>query len=500
MDKLLIVDDEINEFKKALEEVLDKYELSYAVNGEEGMKIVDKDPSISLVLLDIRMPPLFAKIKEREGVEVLKRIKKAKPDLPVIMLTVLSDVDLIVETIQEGAYHYITKPPDLKKLVTLVEKALEHGRLKGEVAHFRQVIDVRDWVETSRGRYKSRTSFGEIIGSAETMQDVYNKIEKVSQVDVTILIRGLTGSGKELVASEIHRRSRRKKKPFIPINCSAIPENLLESELFGVIANYPGLHNKQALTGKFVLANGGTVFLDEIADMDPRLQSKILRFLQDRRVTPLGAKETRAVDIRIISATNKNLEQLREEKKFRDDLYYRLNVICIDLPALKDRKEDIPLLCQHFLTRYNKEYHKNIARIAPAALSKLQEHEWPGNVRELENAIQKAVAMAEGGVLVVDELESSQPSSGTVDVESLWQSVKDKSLIIDDLTTFRNKYGSEVLKGILKRAIKEEKDLREAGRLIGFIPESGDEDRYDNLRQWMRRLGLSKKMVLKDRW
>ncbi len=498
MDKILIIDDEINRFKKALEEVLDKYELSYAVNGKEGIKIIDKDPSISLVLLDIRMPPLFSKIKEREGVEVLKRIKKVKADLPVIMLTVLSDVDLIVETIQEGAYHYITKPPDLKKLVTLVEKALEHNRLKGELVHFRKVIDVRDWVETSRPEYKSRTSFGEIIGSTEIMQDVYNKIEKVSQVDITILIRGPTGSGKELVANEIHQRGPRKKKPFIPINCSAIPGNLLESELFGVIANYPGLHNKQALTGKFVLADGGTAFLDEIADMDPGLQAKILRFLQDKRVTPLGAKETQTVNIRIISATNKNLEQLREEKKFRDDLYYRLNVICIDLPALKDRKDDIPLLCQHFLTKYNKEYNKNITRISPKALSELQEHHWPGNVRELENAIQKAVAMAEGDVLVINELvESGPPSSGTL--EGLWKSVKDKSIVIDDLTAFRNKYGSGVLKEILERAIKEEKDLREAGRLIGFIAETGDEDRYDNLRQWMRRLGLTKKIVLKDR-
>lgn len=496
-EQILIIDDEIKTFGKALEEILDAYELSFADLGTKGLDIVRKK-RISLVLLDMKMPSAFGKDPQKEGIAVLKEIKKLRPELPVVMLTVSSDVELVVEAVKEGAFYYLLKPPDRSKLISVIEKALENSRLKDELTHLKNVVKVRDEVDSFKGTKGMRRSFGCIIGQSEAMQAVYRKIEKVSPIAAPILVKGPTGSGKELVASEIHALSGRKG-PFVPINCSAIPDALLETELFG--------YEKGAFTGadssrkgKFEYAHKGTLFLDEIGDMPLLLQAKLLRVLQDHTVAPLGKNEPVRVDVRVISATNRNIEEMMKEGKFREDLYYRLNVISIEMPPLADRPEDILLLVEHFVKKYAKEYGKKAVRPEPELIERLTGHPWPGNVRELESVVQKLIAMSETEVLTASglRLEEAQPcrvqEPGTAD--ELWDAILRKSVKIEDLTDFRNTHGSRVLEEIVSRAIEKARDLKEAGIIIGYIPEDDQGEKYANFRQWVSRLGLSKKRIL----
>jgi DNA-binding NtrC family response regulator len=342
-----------------------------------------------------------------DGLEFLKYIKKANPDCIVIMITGHATVNAAVSAMQMGAFDFISKPikDDLVKLS--VNRAINFAKLRDENASLKENL-------------KERQDFNKIIGYSDCMKKVFDTIEKVSNSDSTVLITGESGTGKELVAREIHFKSDRKNQPIIPVNCGAIPEDLLESELFG--------HEKGAFTGairnrigRFELAQGGTIFLDEIGDMSPSLQVKVLRVIQEKQFERIGGVKTINVDIRIITATNQNLEKAVADKHFREDLFYRINVIPINLPPLRERGSDIQILANHFLVHFNKLKKKNIERITPEAINHLMRYNWPGNVRELQNLIEMLVVMKEEGEISVDDLPakirntpSGNVGSGTI--------------------------------------------------------------------------------------
>ena len=346
--------------------------------------MIDND-LFDLVLLDIRMPKL-------DGISALKKIKTIAPETIVIMITAYASAETAIKAMKEGAYDYITKPFRVEEIKLIISHALEKKTLQKENFLLKQVV---------RDRYH----FGNIIGQSPKMEALYDLLEKVSPTKTNILVTGESGTGKELVAKAIHYNSPRKEKPFVTLNCGAIPESLIESELFG--------HMKGAFTdaiamkkGLFEVADEGTIFLDEISDLPLLMQVKLLRVLQDKEFKRVGGTEDIRVDIRIISATNKDLEEAVKEKLFREDLFYRLNVIQLKLAPLRERKEDIPLLANHFLKKYSEELNKNIIKISPEVLQILLHYDYPGNVRELQNIIERAVALESDQELTAHHLGS----------------------------------------------------------------------------------------------
>lgn len=380
---ILAVDDE-TDFTDTLSSILTKQEYSVdtSCSGYEALQMLSIRP-YDLVLLDLTMPLI-------SGIDTLKRIRKIDPGLPVIILTGDSRVGTVVDAMKLGAYDFFPKPLDWEKLEIAIKNALITKELRGEVSRL-------------KGQLKSKYSFERIIGNSKTMQEVFRSLERVIETNVTVSIQGESGTGKELLARSIHFNGRRKQKPFVAVNCAAIPESLLESEFFG--------HEKGAFTGaiarrvgKFEQADGGTIFLDEIGDMPYSTQVKILRVLQERRFQRVGGTETVEVDVRVISATNKNLEEEMKQGNFREDLYYRINVYPIFVPPLRRRREDIPALAAFFLEKFNKEYHRKIKAILPQTLDYLMNYEWPGNVRELENILERSFLHASDGVLAAEHL------------------------------------------------------------------------------------------------
>ncbi|MDZ7725566.1 MAG: sigma-54 dependent transcriptional regulator [candidate division KSB1 bacterium] len=395
IDKPLIyvVDDDKN-IGKMIEASLrkeGKYEIKTILSGEACLKrIQDEVPDLALV--DIQMPGI-------DGIETLRKIKEMYHDLPVIMMTAHGTIERAVDSMKLGAYDFFTKPISKYRLQVTVQNALLNSSLKKEVNELRSEL-------------KDKYALSNIIGQSGVMQDVFQSVEKVVDSNVTVLIQGESGTGKELIARAVHYHSqKRADKPFVAVNCSALPESLLESELFG--------HEKGAFTGasgkrigKFEQANGGTIFLDEIGLMSPATQSKILRVLQERELERVGGSELIHVDVRIISATNKDLEAEVKEGTFREDLFYRISVFPIKLPPLKDRKEDIPHLAAYFLKKYNQQEDKAIEAVSPDALELLMAYHWPGNVRELENAIERAVVLSNGKEIVANDLPPAVKSLG----------------------------------------------------------------------------------------
>lgn len=373
--QILVVDDDKN-ICKMIEINLKKeksYEVSIATNGEACLKIVRESPP-DLVLLDIQMPGI-------DGIETLKRIKEVNQKIQVVMMSAHGTIEKAVQSMKLGAYDFITKPFASDRLMVTVQNALTTYALKQELEELQKEL-------------KSKYQFENIIGQSGVMQDVFRAMEKVVNSNVTVLIQGESGTGKELIARAIHYHNKqRSNHPFVAVNCSALPESLLESELFG--------HEKGAFTGatnrrigKFEMAHGGTIFLDEIGLMTPATQAKVLRVLQEKEFERVGGNELIKVDTRVIAATNKNLEEAVKKGEFREDLYYRIAVFPIKLPPLRDRKEDIPLLAAHFLNKYAQREGKELEGITPEALELLMAYHWPGNVRELENAIERAVVLA----------------------------------------------------------------------------------------------------------
>lgn len=381
LSAVLVVDDEpsvLITFQTILEGL---YKVLIAQSGKQALEILAKE-SIALVFLDIKMPDM-------DGMQILRKMKEYDENLAVIIATATNCTKKAVQSMQLGACNYITKPFDLDEVVTVAEKAMEQAALINEVTYLRS--------------QRESARFDNIIGKSKKMREVYRIIEKVTKNDATMLICGESGTGKELIARALHFSGLRSKKPFIPINCGSIPDNLLESELFG--------YEKGAFTGAvgqklgmFEFANEGTLFLDEISSLKLEMQAKLLRALEEREIKRIGGTKIIKVDVRIISATNTDLKQEIKEGRFRKDLYYRLNVIPLHLPLLKERKEDIPLLVEHFLLIYNKAFRKQIKGFTSEALECLTAYAWPGNIRELKNVIERLVALKDSGIIEAKEL------------------------------------------------------------------------------------------------
>jgi DNA-binding NtrC family response regulator len=378
---VLVVDDE-SAVLETFENILDgRFEVLTARSGKEALDKITKE-SINLVFLDIAMPDM-------DGMQVLRKIKEYDKNLSVIMATATDSARNAVEAMQLGACNYITKPFDVDEVIAVAQKAIEQDRLLREVVYLRS--------------QREEIRFENIVGKSKKIREIFAIIEKVIQNDATILVSGESGTGKELVARAIHFNSPRKQKPFIPINCASIPENLLESELFG--------HEKGAFTdatnqklGMFELANEGTLFLDEISGLRLDTQANLLRALEEREIKRLGGTKIIRVDVRIISATNIDLRQAVQEGKFRQDLYYRLDVVPIHLPPLREHREDIPLLVEHFLQRYNQVFRRKIEGLTKEALEYITTYDWPGNIRELKNVIERLVALKDDGVITPKDL------------------------------------------------------------------------------------------------
>lgn len=397
---ILIVDDEKAArygMKKLLEK--DNYLVYEAKDGTDAIQII-KTQHPSLVFLDINMPQL-------DGMKTMEMINAMKNPPLVVIVTAYGSEKIAVEAMKKGAYDYVAKPYEIDELRIIAKNAFERISLQEENARLRLEI----------GRLEG---LGEIIGQSEAIKEVFDRIEKVGTTDVTVLIEGESGSGKELVSRELHKRSKRRNEPLIIMNCAAVPETLIESELFG--------HEKGAFTGaaerrsgKFELANKGTIFLDEIGDMSISTQSKLLRVLQEQKFERLGGTETLAVDVRIISATHRDLEEEIEEGRFREDLYYRIKVVNIKIPPLRHRKEDIPLLVNRFIQYFSEKHQKRIISISNEAMKILISYNWPGNVRQLKNVIESAVVLANKEILDITDLpeEIKHPENTAVTVKNI---------------------------------------------------------------------------------
>jgi len=373
MSKILIIEDEEairRVLKKIISEESDLYKVEEAENGLEGIDLIAKE-DFDLVLCDIKMPKM-------DGIEVLERIKKLKPEIPVVMISGHGDLDIAVNTMRLGAFDYISKPPDLNRLLNTVRNAL----------------DKKELVVENKLLKKKVSKKYEMIGNSKAITYIKDIIEKVAPTDARVLITGKNGTGKELVAHWLHQKSKRTKAPIIEVNCAAIPSELIESELFGhVKGSFTGANKDRA--GKFEAANGGTIFLDEIGDMSLSAQAKVLRVLQENKISRVGSDRDIKVDVRVIAATNKNIKKEISEGKFREDLYHRLAVILIDVPSLNDRRDDIPLLIEYFATKIAQEQGAVAKKFSNKAIKLLQNYNWTGNIRELRNVIERLIILGE---------------------------------------------------------------------------------------------------------
>jgi len=383
---VLVVDDE-ELYRRAIERILRRvgYDVLMAPDAVEALQLISAKP-VDLVLCDIQMPGI-------NGLELVRQIHEVQPDLPCIVMTGYNTPENSIEALQAGAFWYLEKPFEQDRLDVvrrLVEQAIEHGRLKSENRLLQRQL-------------RSRHKFDSIIGKSDSLARTLSVVEKVADTESTVLITGESGTGKELVARALHFNSRRAERMLVTVNCGAIPEELLESELFG--------HVKGAFTnainqrdGRFAVAHGGTIFLDEIGDMSPNLQVKLLRVLQERTFEPVGSSKTQKVDVRVIAATHQDLPGLIKQGRFREDLYYRLNVLPIEVPALRDRIEDLPLLIHHFLDLARQERNARIEGVSDQAMQRLMDYNWPGNVRELENLTERLTVLVGVGEIEIDDL------------------------------------------------------------------------------------------------
>ena len=438
---ILVVDDDA-EVRYSLNRVLSsqRYAVIEAPSGEEGVAAVKRQPP-DVVLLDNRMTGI-------SGLETLQHIRAANPKQLVILMTAYGTAQTAIEAMKFGAFDYVVKPFDPPKLLALVENAL---RTQADIRSAGGVLPVINSEEHKEG----------IVGSSAPMQQVFKIIGQVAASDVTVMVTGESGTGKELVARSIHRHSHRSARPFVAVNCSAIPENLIESELFG--------HERGAFTGataqrlgKFEVCDGGTIFLDEIGDMTPTTQTKILRVLQEGDIQRVGGVDTIKVSVRVVAATNKDLEELVREKKFREDLYYRLNVVRVKLPPLRERPEDVPQIVDFFVQNLSKAKKVKARKVAPEALSLLTAYPWPGNVRELENVVYRSAVAATGDTILPKDLpeEVREPKAvaGTESLEPLFDRLA-KALQVqhpgEEVTTLNAAMAARLPAGTAKAAPKK---------------------------------------------
>lgn len=444
---ILVVDDEADQ-RKILAGYLKKkgYNVIEAISAEQGIELANKN-MVDLILTDFKMP-------DKTGLDLLKEVRAKNPEVAIVIMTAFGTIESAVEAMRAGAYDYITKPIDFDELELLIQRLGERQQLISENILLREQL---------AEKYK----FTDIIARSREMEEVLNLTGRVAKSRASVLIRGESGTGKELIARAIHYASQRHDKPFIAVNCSALNENLLESELFG--------HEKGAYTGadkqrrgRFELADGGTIFLDEIGDIPLSTQVKLLRVLQEQNFERVGGAQTISVDVRVIAATNRNLEEFMKEGKFREDLFYRLNVVTIDIPPLHQRKEDILPLVEYFIDKYSKEVNKEKIELSKEAHDKLLKYHYPGNVRELENIIHRAVVLVRDNLITTNELPinlrnlpSEQSSSKSIQSQNLGERVDEleKELISEALQkTEGNQSKAAALLGISERNLRYKLD------------------------------------------
>jgi len=391
MKKILIVDDEANFLTLLGRTLMDEgYQVTTALSGIEAINIGENNVFDTLIT-DLSLAPQGSAM---DGIELMERFRKLYPSLPIIIITGVGTIERAVEAMRKGAYDFITKPFELDKIRTTVKRALEYGELHHELNHLRKEV-------------QNKYAFNNIIAKSKCMQNIFKLVDQIADSMATILIQGESGTGKEMLARSIHYRSTRKDKPFLAVDCSAIPETLLESELFG--------HAKGSFTGAYAARRGlfeeaseGTIFLDEVGDISVATQCRLLRVIQEREVRPVGSNQISKIDVRIVTATNKDLRELIKKQIFREDLYFRIAIIPIHLPALRERKEDIPLLTAHFIEKYSRINKKKTKGISREALLTLTQYEWPGNVRELENTIERALLICGDGQIELQHLFMNQ--------------------------------------------------------------------------------------------
>ncbi len=443
---LLVVDDELS-MREFLSVMLKKagHEVRVADSGEEAVALLDAGERFQVVMTDLKLPGI-------NGLEVLDHVKTVDPACQVLVMTAYASAETALSAIKKGAYDYITKPFKIDEARIAVDRALEKYRLVSENLFLKQALEQRE-------------GYGDLIGTSSAMQKVFHMVARVAPSKTTILVHGESGTGKELVARAIHRQSGFADGPFMPINCGAIPENLIESELFGHKKGaFTGAHTDQE--GLFVAAEGGTVFLDEIGELPQPVQVKLLRVLQEQKIRPVGASQERQIKCRIIAATNRDLRQEVQDGNFREDLYYRLSVIPIELPPLRDRGGDVRLLLEHFLHHYAQELNNPVQGISGPAMELLLRHDYPGNVREMQNIMQRAVTLETTDFITVDSLPpelrngrtrhptSVQVTPDGVDMESLVEDLE-RNLIEQALDlTDGNKTEAAKLLGITFRSLR----------------------------------------------
>lgn len=452
MEKILVIDDE-KSILDLLSVVFEKegYMVETSLSATRAVELMgNKD--FDIIISDIKMPRM-------SGMELLSYVRKNRPDIPIVMITAYGTIKQAVEALKAGAMDYIVKPFDVEELKIIVAQGLEKKRLKEENLFLKKEL-------------KEKYDFENMIGKSKVMQEVYNLIEKVADTDSTVLITGESGTGKEIAARAIHYQGTRRERAFVSINCGALPENLLESELFGhVKGSFTGaVVNKK---GMFEVAEKGTLFLDEVGEMSPWTQVKLLRALHDKRIRRVGGTEEVQVDVRIIAASNRDLKKSINQGNFREDLFYRLNVISFEMPPLRKRKEDIPLLVTHFLENYCNKMGRQMKRIVPEVIDLLESYPWPGNVRELENVIERVVAIEERETITKGSLpnEMLQPSEKQ-DTTPVLQQGFDLNAVMDEISS-----------GYVKQALQFSKgNLKETANILGI--------NYRSLRYLVEKHGL----------
>ncbi len=415
---ILIIDDE-EAIRDSCSQVLKKdgYKVKGAKDGRLGLQFF-KEELFDAVLLDLKLPGLG-------GMEILSKIHEDTPETPVIIITGYASLESAVEAMKRGAFNYLAKPFSPDALRVIIKKALESRKILLENLYLRKELE-------------AKSEFDMVVGKSLVMGRVLDVIRHVSPTDSTVLISGESGTGKELIAREIHKHSLRRKGPFVAVDCGALVETLFESELFGhVKGSFTGAHETKH--GRFEVAHGGTIFFDEISNISLNIQANLLRVIQEREVTRIGSSKVLKIDVRIIAATNENLAEAVRKGTFREDLFYRLSVVPVHLPPLRERKEDIPLLVEHFLQKYNKRAKKNISSISDQVLKALMEYDWPGNIRELENTIERAVVLSKNEEIMIEDLVYH----GIRGRDELWSSLGDE---IKTLQEVEKKYIKSVLK------------------------------------------------------
>ncbi len=459
---VLVVDDE-NSMRELLEIVLEKrgFSVATAGTGEEALSRF-KEQTFDAVIQDVRMPGMG-------GMALLEELRRLDPHIPILIITAYSTWDSAVDAMRLGAFDYIRKPFVTEEIINTLNRALADRRLREE--------GLEEPMEEKGGL---------IVGTSQKMRDIFELVKQVAPTDSTVLIRGPSGTGKELVARIIHCRSPRAAKPFISVNCGAFPETLLESELFGYRRGaFTGANEDKK--GLMVVANAGTLFLDEIAEMTPKTQVKLLRVLEERKVLPLGGTEEIRFDARVIAATNRDMENEISTGAFRKDLYYRLNVIPIDLPPLRDRKDDIPLLAGHFLAKYSKRMNKDVQTLAPAVQEELLRYDWPGNVRELENVIQRYIALTDGSVIEHIDLgrrRGRRASDAAAQATDGSPHIPPEGLDLEEIL-------NEVERGYIQAALsRTEGNMAQAAKLLGLT--------YRSIRYKVKKLGAKVQALTTD--